>query len=115
MAKKASAREAIESIDLALRFKNDGGPVFRFLSEQKNSLTRCERVRQLLYLGLLREKELTNPATVASAPMPSDAPVIAHGPRGKKSSEGDKPTSPDSAADFQIHAEDLGEIFGAAG
>lgn len=114
MAKKADTGKPTESIDLALRFKNDGGPVFQFLSEYTNSHIRGERVRQLLYLGLLRERELTGPATVATAPIRLEAAEPAKSSNGNEVVEAEKPQASDEAADLTIHADDLDQLFGMA-
>ena len=113
MAKK-DATEAVESIDLALRFKNDGGPVFEFLSSLTNSHMRGERVRQLLYLGLMRESELRRPATgiVQAAPSPDPAPAVGK-TKGKAVAEVQpQPEEKGSQSTEAINAADLEEIFG---
>ena len=115
MAKKAATPDEIESIDLALRFKNDGGPLYRFLAEQKNFLTRCERVRQLMYLGLLCEQGLTRSTMVTVTPIQSESVVPAQSSNVPSTVEVNKQQGADSVVDSHIHAEDLGEIFGAAG
>ena len=114
MAKKADTGKPTDSINLALRFKNDGGPIFQFLSEHTNSHIRGERVRQLLYLGLLREKELTGPAMAVPAPIRLEAAEPAKRSNGHAVVEVEQPQASDEAADLKIHADDLGQIFGMA-
>lgn len=114
MAKKPDTRDTVESIDLALRFKNDGGPVFAFLSSQKNSHMRGERVRQLLYLGLLREGELRGQAVGASTSAPTpDGQAAVPMSKGVQTLDVKQATESGSGTDFIIHADDLGEIFGS--
>ena len=114
MAKKQNTDNAIESIDLALRFKNDGGPVFQFLSEHRNSHVRGERVRQLLYLGLLREKELTGSASFATAPIRPEGLEPEKGSNGPAVMGVEKQNPADETGDLKIPADDLDQIFGMA-
>lgn len=57
--KAASRSNPVEAMDLTIRIRNDGGPLFSFLAAIEDAHARGDRIRQLLYLGLLREKELT--------------------------------------------------------
>lgn len=64
-ARKAPARKnSDESITIGLKIRNDGGPLFSTLATIKDAHIRCDRVRQLIYLGLMRETELVRPAPV---------------------------------------------------
>ena len=115
MAKTPNTREAVESIDLALRFKNDGGPVFEFLASLKNSHMRGERVRQLLYLGLLHEGELRRQSVGPTMPVRTLKGQPQEGQITKSEQEPDAKQAQGSggADELTIHASDLCEIFGA--
>ena len=60
------------SLDLRIRLSDDGGPLFRALMQLGNAHVRGERVRQLMYLGFIRELELSvRSADSLAAPLPS--------------------------------------------
>ena len=68
---KAGSNESA-SLDLRIRLSDDGGPLFRALMQLGNSHVRGERVRQLMYLGFIRELELSvRSVDVALTPLPS--------------------------------------------
>lgn len=110
--KNATAASKSEGfLDLTLRIRNDGGPVYKCLAGIKDSHLRGDRVRQLLYFGLMREHELMRDVhsrngsaergqegtlaevTGKNTPLPSPAPMPA-------------------ANEVIFAAEDLASVFG---
>ncbi len=65
------------SLDLRIRLSDDGGPLFRALMQLGNAHVRGERVRQLMYLGFIRELELSvRSADSLVAPLPSRTTAV---------------------------------------
>lgn len=64
----ASAATGASFIDITLRFKNDGGILFDALSRISAPYARAERVRQLMYAGLLTERGLSDRASQIQSP-----------------------------------------------
>lgn len=114
MAKKMNTKEPIKSITLSLLFKDDGGPLFHFLAEHKNPHMRGERIRQLMYLGLLREKELTRSTTVAVTPILPENAVPVRASELDASFEIGEEHRSEGRGDVRFHADDLAEFFGPA-
>lgn len=50
-----------EALILRMKLFNDGGPVFKHLTNIQNSSARNNRALQLLYLGLITESERLSP------------------------------------------------------
>lgn len=50
-----------EALILRMKLFNDGGPVFKHLTNIQNSSARNNRALQLLYLGLMTESERLSP------------------------------------------------------
>jgi hypothetical protein len=114
MARKKPGSGEAAFIDLNLRIKQDGGPLYGFLQGIENPHARGDRVRQLLYLGLLVERgagigNLAGMPPVAASPItPTSSPTPE-----KKASASKQPdaSSPDEVLQFQ--ADDLSAIFGS--
>lgn len=81
MSESTSARKPqTEFIDIKLRIKNDGGPMFAFLSSIQDPYARGDRLRQLAYLGMLAERGVMGfphaiTARTVSSPPREAAPV----------------------------------------
>jgi hypothetical protein len=56
-----------DHIDITLRFNQDGGIVFQAISRIASPYARAERLRQLVYAGLLVERGISAPMQVSSA------------------------------------------------
>lgn len=110
--RKASAsQESIESLMIGLRIHNDGGPLFESLTAIRSAHIRCDRVRQLLYLGLMREKELLRP----SAPVMLNAALMPASPTANQPVA--VPVAANAATkevepQVKFNANDLNEWFG---
>lgn len=107
----AAKTRSTEFIDLNLRIKNDGGPMFAFLSSIEDPYARGDRVRQLIYLGLLAERGMVGavfsqqqsaPSPMATSSVPVSRPV-------PKSVEIEAPSE---TTPLQFEADDLSAIFG---
>ena len=113
MARKKPGSGKAAFIDLNLRIKQDGGPLYGFLQGIENPHARGDRVRQLLYLGLLVERgagigNLAGMPPVAATPITPTSPAP-----DKKAGTPKQPASstPDEVLQFQ--ADDLSAIFGS--
>lgn len=107
----ASAKaRSTEFIDLNLRIKNDGGPMFAFLSSIEDPYARGDRVRQLIYLGMLAERGMVGAAfsqQPVSLPMAPSAAPVSRPARKAVDTE-----APSETAPLQFEADDLSAIFG---
>lgn len=107
----ASAKaRSTEFIDLNLRIKNDGGPMFAFLSSIEDPYARGDRVRQLIYLGMLAERGMVGAAfsqQPVSLPMAPSAGPVSRPVRKAVETEAPSETTP-----LQFEADDLSAIFG---
>lgn len=113
--KKESAvpkSRSTEFIDLNLRIKNDGGPMFAFLSSISDPYARGDRVRQLIYLGMLAERGMVGMA-FAQQPAPSPIPPSST-PGSRPVTKEVEPQAPSEVAPLQFEADDLSAIFGTA-
>lgn len=106
--KRSRGETAVEHIDLCIRIRDDGGPTYAELVAIGNSYARGDRVRQLLYLGLMAERGLIGGgslhATHVARPAPAPAPVVR--PRDTT------PFGPGAPAEMVFEADDLAAIFG---
>jgi len=110
--KKGSAEAKF--IDLNLRIKQDGGPLFSFLQGIEDPYARGDRVRQLLYLGLLTERGAGVSLFPGTAAMPTTATAPAS-PAPDKAQPSAKASEAKPAAEpIQFAADDLASIFGTA-
>lgn len=108
---KATTRaKGMKGIDLNLRIKNDGGPLFSYLVAIEDAHVRGDRIRQLLYLGLLRERELTGggalssgQGAVAIAPVRAASTEIPLAPKDN--------SHPTTNSEPAFEADDLAAIF----
>lgn len=104
---------ATEYIDLNLRIRNDGGPMYAFLRGIEDSYARGDRVRQLLYLGMLAERGMVGGAipsiAVGSPSFPSAAPPVAPTTATKPNEH------PAPGENTTFAAEDLMAVFGGSG
>lgn len=99
-----------EHIDLNLRIKNDGGPVFTFLSGIPDPYARGDRVRQLLYAGLMLERGMVGvaPSFPRADVAPVPPPVVKAGTETSSAST----SGGDVIAETVFEAGDLLAIFG---
>ena len=113
MARKKPGSGEAAFIDLNLRIKQDGGPLYGFLQGIENPHARGDRVRQLLYLGLLVERGAGMGILAGMQPV-SATPITPTSPTpDKKAAPPRQPdaSSPDEVLQFQ--ADDLSAIFGS--
>ncbi len=106
---KAKGSDA-DFLDLRIRLSDDGGPLFRALMQLGNSHVRGERVRQLMYLGFIRELELS-----VRTPDFHTVPPLARVMQGQASMSGaqragEQAAEPPLGASFD--AGDLAAVFG---
>jgi len=106
----AAKTRSTEFIDLNLRIKNDGGPMFAFLSSIEDPYARGDRVRQLIYLGLLAERGMVGGVFAQQPASASMAPLAA--PVSKPARKTSETEMPVEAAPLQFEADDLSAIFG---
>ena len=109
---KAPKREAkvtgSDYLDLSLRIRDDGGPTYAALALIGDPYARGDRVRQLLYLGLMAERGLIGAGTL---PVPPLAPAAPAAPNEQQQ------RAPSAAAaehpdDTLFEMDDLAAIFG---
>lgn len=105
---------AIPCINLKLRIKQDGGPLFSYLQSIDDPYARGERMRQLAHIGLLTERGILGGISpfgsssakgemVSSLPAPTKAQPSATASEAKPAAE-----------PIQFAADDLASIFGTA-
>lgn len=100
-------------LDLNLRIRDDGGPVFAVLSTIADPYARGDRVRQWLSLGLLLERG-------GMLPMNTHFPTGGMPPVAKEQALGSPaamlptstPPSPEAASATDFEPDDLSAIFG---
>jgi len=112
MARKKPGSGEAAFIDLNLRIKQDGGPLYGFLQGIENPHARGDRVRQLLYLGLLVERG-AGIGNLAGMPAVAASPIVPASPTPEKKASAPKQpdaSNPDEVLQFQ--ADDLSAIFG---
>ena len=113
MARKKPGSGEAAFIDLNLRIKQDGGPLYGFLQGIENPHARGDRVRHLLYLGLLVERG-AGIGNLAGMPAVAVSPIVPTSPTPEKKASASKQpdaSSPDEVLQFQ--ADDLSAIFGS--
>lgn len=106
----AAKTRSTEFIDLNLRIKNDGGPMFAFLSSIEDPYARGDRVRQLIYLGMLAERGMVGMAFSQQPPSSSMAPSAP--PVSKPAPKVAETEAPSESTPLQFEADDLSAIFG---
>ena len=112
MARKKPGSGEAAFIDLNLRIKQDGGPLYGFLQGIENPHARGDRVRQLLYLGLLVERG-AGMGILAGMPPVAASPIVPASPApDKKASTPKQPASSTADEVLQFQADDLSAIFG---
>lgn len=108
----AAKTRSTEFIDLNLRIKNDGGPMFAFLSSIEDPYARGDRVRQLIYLGMLAERGMVGAVfsqQPASIPM---APLVESVSKAAPKSSAKEVPSESTEVPLKFEADDLSAIFG---
>ena len=112
MARKKPGSGEAAFIDLNLRIKQDGGPLYGFLQGIENPHARGDRVRQLLYLGLLVERG-AGIGNLAGMPAVAASPIVPASPApDKKAGTPKQPASSTADEVLQFQADDLSAIFG---
>lgn len=109
--KAASRSNPVEAMDLTIRIRNDGGPLFSFLAAIEDAHARGDRIRQLLYLGLLREREITGVHDSVAHSGGVSASVSAHTPIAKSPSVAEKNRHATTSNEPAFEADDLAAIF----
>lgn len=109
----AAKSRSTEFIDLNLRIKNDGGPMFAFLSLIEDPYARGDRVRQLIYLGMLAERGMLGMA-FAQQPAPLPMPPSSASPVSRPIAKEVEPQAASEVVPLQFEADDLSAIFGTA-
>jgi len=104
-------------IDLNLRIKDDGGPMFAFLQSIEDPYARGDRVRQLLYLGILAERGMVGGGMPPASVMPQVGAAIPS-PPSRKAEAVVKPQATEASGAtageaLQFEADDLSAIFGS--
>lgn len=114
--KRRSPRKADNSgdyIDLSLRLRNDGGPVYAVLSAISDGYARGDRARHLLSLGLMVERTSFAPLPVPTPSLPLvEARVSPVMPSPTVPATSSKMEEPVAGPDFE--PDDLSAIFGTA-
>ena len=109
---KPGKRNNGRCMELSLKIHDDGGPVFSSLAAIKDAHIRCDRIRQLLYHGLMHEVEMLRSSPMAmGVPMayPSPAPA-----QPAPISVGAVPASQGAdPGQARYHPSDIDEWFGA--
>ena len=109
--KAASRSNPVDAIDLTLRIRNDGGPLFSFLAAIEDAHARGDRIRQLLYLGLLREREITGAGDSVEHSGGVAVSVPANKPTAKPRSFAEKNRHATTNSEPTFEADDLAAIF----
>lgn len=106
----ATKTRSTEFIDLNLRIKNDGGPMFAYLSSIEDPYARGDRVRQLIYLGILAERGMVG-AVFSQPPASSPIAPLAAPASGPYPKSAESP-APVESEPLRFEADDLSAIFG---
>lgn len=100
--------EGMGHIDLNIRIKDDGGPLYNALAGIKNSHARGERVRQLMYVGVLIEGGAFRGMQVGAATMAPIPPTVPLPASPAAVSQIEAPATP-----ALYDADDLVAVFGS--
>ena len=98
-------------LDLCIRLRDDGGPLFSAMAAIGDSHLRADRVRQLLYLGLLKELEITAPVRHNTPPAVNE-PIAPRNQEVRPVEVAAEGQSEDGVGTTTFHAEDLAAVFG---
>ena len=102
-----------EHIDITLRFKKDGGIVYNAISGISSPYARAERLRQLVYAGLLAERGVSASVHVLA---PTVAVEVGEEPVRQESAAHDRtataPVATTNDASPRFAADDLMAVFG---
>lgn len=98
-------------LDLCIRLRDDGGPLFSAMAAIGDSHLRADRVRQLLYLGLLKELEITAPVRHNTPPAVT-APLAPRNQEARQVEVAAEGQSEAGVGATTFHAEDLAAVFG---
>lgn len=97
-------------IDLSLRIRDDGGPTYSALASIGDAYARGDRVRQLIYLGLMAERGLIGVGTLPMAHLTAPASSsVASSERQRRDPSLANAEPPD---DTLFNVDDLAAIFG---
>ena len=100
-------------INLKLRFKQDGGPLFSYLQSIEDPYARGERIRQLAYIGMLAERGILGGGSPLGFAVPKEAAVPASPTPDKKAGTPKEPDAANPGEVLQFQADDLSAIFGS--
>ncbi len=98
-------------LDLCIRLRDDGGPLFSAMAAIGDSHLRADRVRQLLYLGLLKELEITAPVRHNTPPAVTE-PLAPRNQEARQVEVAAEGHSEAGVGATTFHAEDLAAVFG---
>lgn len=113
-----TARRADEGasghIDITLRFNDDGGLVYEAISRITAPYVRAERVRQLIYAGLLAERGLVPQPQSAGRLASNEGPIQTEQPARSNKAQVATPVTLEAAPvnDPTFAADDLVAVFG---
>ncbi|MBA4078744.1 MAG: hypothetical protein C0508_27195 [Cyanobacteria bacterium PR.023] len=99
-------------INLKLRFKQDGGPLFSYLQSIEDPYARGERIRQLAYIGMLAERGILGGGAPLGFAVSKEAAVPTSPAPDKKAGTPKQPASSTADEVLQFQADDLSAIFG---
>lgn len=108
-APKREAKVTADYIDLSLRIRDDGGPTYSALASIGDPYARGDRVRQLLYLGLIAER---GPIGAGIPHMPPLAPPVPAAP-SEQQQRAPSPAIPELPNNTLFDGDDLAAIFGS--
>ena len=119
MAKGAQRRvadDAGENIDITLRFKKDGGIVYQAISGITSPYARAERLRQLVYAGLLAERGVSASVQVLAPAAPTGTGEVSPVHESSAAAPVDaEPVAVGDDASPRFVEDDLMAVFGIGG